>query len=109
MTEDAYEQELHRARAQNIAQAGRIIALEQALARCAQLGIRLREVLAYHDENERNRMTEYAYRDAVTGEYVTPEYAKEHPDTTVREPVNAATAPPAPEPPAEAGGSEEGD
>jgi hypothetical protein len=42
-------------------------------------------------------MTEYAYRDAGTGEYVTPEYAKEHPDTTVREEVKPHA--PAPEPP----------
>lgn len=27
------------------------------------------------------------YRDAVTGEYVTEEYAAEHPDTTVSETV----------------------
>lgn len=27
------------------------------------------------------------YRDAVTGEYVTAEYAAEHPDTTVSETV----------------------
>jgi hypothetical protein len=46
----AYERELARLRAQNIAQAARIIALEQALARCARLGIRLREVLTYYDE-----------------------------------------------------------
>lgn len=25
------------------------------------------------------------YRDAKTGEYVTPEYAKKHPSTTVKE------------------------
>jgi hypothetical protein len=30
-------------------------------------------------------MTVYAWRDAITGEYVTEEYAREHPDTTVRE------------------------
>jgi hypothetical protein len=28
---------------------------------------------------------EVRYRDATTGEYVTEEYAKEHPDTTVAE------------------------
>lgn len=28
------------------------------------------------------------YRDAVTGEYVTREYAEAHPDTTVSETVN---------------------
>lgn len=27
------------------------------------------------------------YRDAATGEYVTEEYAREHPDTTVSEPA----------------------
>lgn len=29
----------------------------------------------------------YRYRDAVTGEYVTAEYAAEHPDSTVAEEV----------------------
>jgi hypothetical protein len=32
---------------------------------------------------------EVKYRDAVTGEYVTKEYADEHPDTTVAEIVPA--------------------
>lgn len=32
-------------------------------------------------------MSETVYRDAVTGEYVTAEYAAEHPDTTVSETV----------------------
>lgn len=30
-------------------------------------------------------MPDKRYRDAVTGEYVTEEYAAEHPDTTVAE------------------------
>ena len=30
-------------------------------------------------------MGEVRYRDAVSGEYVTEEYAREHPDTTVAE------------------------
>lgn len=50
-------------------------------------------------------MGEKKYRDAVTGEYVTKAYAKEHPDTTVSEatphpdPTNTeaqTTPPPAP-------------
>ena len=30
-------------------------------------------------------MTGYRYRSAITGRYVTAEYAKKHPTTTVRE------------------------
>lgn len=33
----------------------------------------------------------YNYRDAETGEFVTEEYAKENPKTTVRELVNENT------------------
>jgi hypothetical protein len=33
------------------------------------------------------------YRDAINGEYVTPEYAAEHPDTTVSETVPDTEAP----------------
>lgn len=41
-------------------------------------------------------MTDKKYRDAVTGEYVTEEYAEEHPDTTVGETVHP-TPPPEPD------------
>ena len=32
-------------------------------------------------------MKHYRYRDAVTGKYVTREYAEAHPETTVREAI----------------------
>lgn len=37
-------------------------------------------------------MVHKVWRDAVTGEFVTEEYASEHPDTTVSETVDDDTA-----------------